>query len=229
MKTITKTITARSYQETIESITLSSRAKDKARQWMIESATDEGWNEFTLDEWKTALSQIGFENAEIAFNGFWSQGDGASFTADCDASKLIEFLKSTAAPTEYVGMDGNYIPYVLHQLGWKSSQSENFSALKDYVGSAKVMRSSSRYFHENTCSFEIELFVDGFESNEANAMGELCDKFESACESLRKELSKAIYKALERDYNYLTEDEHLIELAEANDYLFDENGNPVGE
>ncbi len=61
---------------------LSDEAKEVAREWYREHMNDYEWWDHIYDEWKEELNDMGFYNVEIAFSGFWSQGDGASFTAD---------------------------------------------------------------------------------------------------------------------------------------------------
>ena len=51
--------------------------------------TDFYWSDMELDYWKDKLNSMGFEDADISFSGFWSQGDGASFTARCDHQKIL--------------------------------------------------------------------------------------------------------------------------------------------
>ena len=59
---------------------LSDEAKKAARAWFLEGDTDDFWSEPVLDAWKTELEDMGFYEPEIAYSGFGSQGDGASFT-----------------------------------------------------------------------------------------------------------------------------------------------------
>ena len=42
------------------------------------------WHSYVIEEWTDKLKEQGFKDAVIRFSGFWSQGDGASFTADFD-------------------------------------------------------------------------------------------------------------------------------------------------
>lgn len=60
---------------------LSSRAKDHARS-EYNGVLDNHWSEIILDEWKAELEDMGFGRVDINFTGFYSQGDGASFTAE---------------------------------------------------------------------------------------------------------------------------------------------------
>jgi len=81
-KTITKEVTLYTFKELVdlEKVGTLKRACERARAWLQEGQTDHDWWDHTYDTWKSALAQIGFDNADISFSGFWSQGDGASFT-----------------------------------------------------------------------------------------------------------------------------------------------------
>lgn len=62
---------------------LSDAAKRTAREsWVADiTANDNDYANSVVSEWKWLLAQKGFDDVEINWSGFWSQGDGASFTA----------------------------------------------------------------------------------------------------------------------------------------------------
>jgi len=62
-------------------------AIDKMRDINMES---DDWYDGILEGLKEQLTEVGFNDAEIQFTGFWSQGDGLSFDAKIDASKFAE-------------------------------------------------------------------------------------------------------------------------------------------
>jgi hypothetical protein len=66
---------------------LNDEAKEQAREWYREGGLDYDWWEHIYEEWTAALKEMGFDGIDIAFSGFSSQGDGASFTA-----KRFDFL-----------------------------------------------------------------------------------------------------------------------------------------
>ena len=216
---------------------MTERDVQKARDWLSEGATDHEWWDCLLDDWKQALEQIGFENANIHFSGFSSQGDGTSFTADVDLDKLVHFL-ATDIPAKYFidadDKDNNlWLPYAVHKMGNKTTNPRYKRLLKirDYIDCA-VNRTSSRYSHESTCRF-VGDFRDNGECGPRPdyewiscqpRLRELVEAFFADAESLRVDLCFVIYKALEAEYCYLLSDECLIENAEANEYRFDENG-----
>lgn len=73
---------------------LSPEAKEMAREWWIEgSSSDDYFAEPVIREWKWLLQQKGFTGVDIAYSGFGSQGDGASFTA-----KNVDLLKYLEGP-----------------------------------------------------------------------------------------------------------------------------------
>ena len=95
---------------------LSPEAKERARDWYIESSSnDDYWSEGVVLEWKWLLQQKGFEGVDIAWSGFSSQGDGASFTA-----KSIDFITLFNGPDPLEFPEQNREQYV--------GESEDFNA-----------------------------------------------------------------------------------------------------
>jgi len=231
-----------------EMIDLNQPGVEKAREWMRSAATDgDWWHEYVTDElWAHALHQIGFENAKIAFSGFWCQGDGASFTADVNTTVLLQFLGSEIEGKDCIDADSDgkedFRPYIVHKTGgvafdyrykWLADIAEEHIA-------ASCKRSSSQYSHKNTCTFEAE-----FNDEHSKVSGKWIDsdppgnghwksgvphvealflEFVKDAEQLRLDLCDAIYKDLEAEYEYRTSDEAIREDSEANEYLFDESG-----
>lgn len=75
---------------------LNDEAKQRAREWWVNGEDESGdtyYAEPVIAEWKWLLDQKGFKEVEINWSGFWSQGDGASFTA-----KSIDFKKYFSFP-----------------------------------------------------------------------------------------------------------------------------------
>lgn len=79
---------------------LADDAKETARDWYREGGFDYEWWDSIEDEWKVEIEEMGFQNVDIAFSGFSSQGDGASFTGNrFDLKKWTEWFFSNK-PTE---------------------------------------------------------------------------------------------------------------------------------
>lgn len=209
---------------------------DKAKQNLGEINTDYGWDECVVSVWKEAMESIGLMGPEISYTGFWSQGDGASFTTEwVDISKLIEFLGSDIPKINKIDFDGDKEDFK-SWLCYKANgyqYNPNFKKLlllQDDIN-LKILRDSHHYSHENTCSVDKEVIFrrenfKGYWEKDCPRLKKLIDDFFDAVEQLRLDFSRAIYKDLEEHYNFLQEDtDSLKELAEANDYEFDSFGN----
>ena len=182
---------------------LSDKAKakvlDKFRYTNVEAFE---WYDLAYEEWKESLREkMGIDKAEIRFSGFYSQGDGASFTGQIDEEWIKKFVRERKDrfPTLAADFDSD--------------------DPKVEIAEAQVTRGSGHYVHERTCRVSLDLRVPvGFPADET-------DRLESDLEEIRLDLSREIYRDLEREHDYLTGDEAIIETIEANEYEFDEAGN----
>lgn len=99
---------------------LSEESQKKALDNLRDINVDyEGWHDWLIDDFKTDLESKGYSNIEVFYSGFWSQGDGASFTANVDIEKWIQMqkgdyknllrdLKNGACPNIVIKKQGNY-------------------------------------------------------------------------------------------------------------------------
>lgn len=69
---------------------LTDEQKEKAIENLRDINVDYDWWEFTCEDEAERLASIGYDDVQIFFSGFSSQGDGASFTATGDVEKLVE-------------------------------------------------------------------------------------------------------------------------------------------
>lgn len=187
------------------------------------------WWKWTIEAWKERLALMGFDDATIRFSGFWSQGDGASFTAYCDTQKILDSM---------LMCDGNILDK--YGVGWKQWRLW-FELAENGIFKFDIARIGHNYVHENsvqgvihddfgglndrmwyprnpekpyefTCKFEQKANLD--------YLGEMFDCYV-------KEISKKIYSDLEEEYEYLTSDACIKEYLDNNDYFFDKWGNDV--
>lgn len=195
-----KTITIFEYSELTPAV--QKRVLDKMRDWQV----DYDWYENELDYWKEKLDQIGFENAIIAFSGFCSQGDGASFTADVNIEKLLSSMIYRA--TKYKNARIFELVSLLHD-----KNAINIHLAKNHWG--------THYSHERTISLNVDI---DYPYESGSFWPKIVEQFENALDDFRIDLCSAIYTSLENEYNYLTSDEYIIETINANEYDFLENG-----
>ena len=160
----------------------------------------EGWYEDIIENFCENVEKIGFNVTidDVQFSGFWSQGDGASFTGSID---ILKYLKETKQLTAYR-------PLV---------KAINEGNVENIVG---ITRGSCLYSHENTCSVDtIEVY--GYISPKVE---DLRIDLEYELEEKRKDLSIELYRDLKKTYNYLCSEEVIVETLVANEYEFDESG-----
>jgi hypothetical protein len=176
---------------------LSEEVKEKALDNLRDINVDfDDWHDFMLEEFEVELTALGYIDPEIGYRGFYSQGDGAHFTASVDVEKWIKS----------------------HHMGREFPALLRYAKKGGYI-SAGIVRSSSFYDHEYTISAEIELDSDASEKAELESQ-----RFENAILEDAREQSRKIYRRLEKEYEYLTSDEAVKETIEANEYTFTKSG-----
>jgi hypothetical protein len=245
--TDSKTVTAYSFRELVaagDDLTspVTSAAVDKARQRLIERSTDHDWHEYTLDAWTKLLESVGFTGPKINYSGFWSQGDGASFTSGIDSETLIRFLSDPPPASQSWGGESQreLQAVVVNKTGavYSDKRFARLLWIADHYDAA-VKRTDSRYHHEHTCriegGFDLPDVCSGHRTQSGSTiwvpkhhrLSKLVSNFDAAVAELRTDLCHAIYKDLEDEYDYITGDEALADGADANDEYFDLYGNLV--
>lgn len=175
---------------------------EKVQQKVLEKLWDinlyEDWHEFTLEHFKEKLEEIGFEDAKIHYSGFCSQGDGASFDAHVNLEKIINYIGDKRFNKLLHLVKESYIDVSIV----KTSYANHYSHKK------------TRYIEVNT-DFNTENYL---------RVNKLCDLLCDYIEDLRIRLCEEIYETLEKEYDYLTSKEQIIECINANEYEFLESG-----
>lgn len=245
MKQITTTVrTLPEMKSAVESGEISHAAYERAFEWCAQVNTDHDWWNCTVDTYKQALAEIGFNDADITFSGFYSQGDGASFTGSPDAATLIRLFGNPPAPSTVIcAEDGKetFAAWLANKVG--GIRKTDFSALLPLADEGEawvtLSRNSHRYSHSSTVTVE----ADCNPPEQGDEMRDLADAakhggeidyraeigyFENAVKELYLDLCAAIYRDLRDEYEYLMGEEAVMECAEANEYHFDEGGRVRG-
>lgn len=162
-------------------------------------AMDYAWWDFTYDCFKEDCKAVGIHVEDIEFTGFWSQGDGASFTGHAqDWELLLAHLKKPELIAQAKRND------------WDFNVRRN---------------SGSRYSHSNTMLGEISTNVEQNPYDEEDdplrydawhAANSFLDEYEM--QELEQELidffrglADKLYDDLEEEHDYLTSDEVTVE------------------
>ena len=177
---------------------LSDDAKQNVKQWLDNF---EFGAENVLEDFKSITDILGFYDVTPRYSGFWSQGDGASFTG------RYKYAKGAAKRIrEYAGQDAE-----LHSI---ADQLQTLQARYFYKLHARIYERSSHYAHENTV--DSELTIDG--------EGWLPDTVQKEFIAIARRLMVWLYRTLEREYDYCNSDDAVQETCETNGYEFDAKG-----
>jgi len=125
---------------------------------------------------------------EITWSGFWSQGDGASFTCDFDTEVLLPILK-------------------------KELNEDQVALLEEIdaeVDCASI-RTGYQYSHENTVRGKVSIYYGDAYYDRMVQINEIHDILENKLTEIIREESRNLYKRLEDFYDQEMEDERMIE------------------
>lgn len=206
----TRTITLYKFEE------LSSKAKEKAREWYREGLDfDPEFEPYTT---AAKLLGIGFSQraipthsggaryeSDIKYSGFYSQGDGASFTGAYEYAKGSLTAITKEFPTETT----------LHRI---ARDLVDLQRKHGYRLTANITQ-EGRYVHARTMGCEITApawLVDG--------SAEAYNAAQEPLLRLFRDFADWIYKGLEEEYEYQRSDEAVDDNMIANDYTFTVSG-----
>lgn len=194
------------------------------------------WWDSVYETAKEDGKERGFEIDDIRFSGFWSQGDGASWTGRVRAVPYLDWKLATLDPN-----DPRFGPWtVLREIA-----DNNF-----LIRSIEISRGGGMHVHENTmktdddssyyASYDPDDYVEDHALErgvmaganvktlmEAIDFGDAIDRLIEEALDDAKSYAQDIYKMLEREYEWLVSREHFAEVAEINGWRFDEDGEIV--
>lgn len=185
---------------------------------------DYEWWDHIYDAAKEDGEALGFSIHDINFSGFYSQGDGASWTGYVDMVRWLERNKQDDARAHVLIalMEENWVERKVEitRVGYQYAHSNTMRM--EYWGRV----GPTFYDQDNTLErgiFEGISVANLLESIPEGAFQDLADE---ALESARS-YADEIYKRLEKEWDWLCSEEQIAETCEANEYLFDEQGNMV--
>ena len=207
---------------------LSLRAKQRA--WEKHHAAFEPHDDWYDSVYAIAIEEgkaKGFDIDEIQFSGFWSQGDGACWEGYINLKK---WAKNTASDPN----DPKLLMYMeMAEDGWATEE-------------VKIMRDRISYHHEGTMKLVTELSCYARDNEDLMASGlfegkpvlslwealgryheDYLDSLEKDILESAKDYAREIYRMLEAEYEYLTSDEYISEMCDANEWFFNKEGEMV--
>jgi hypothetical protein len=200
---------------------LKEAGRDKARNWYRETAFEDDWYDCIYEDFETICGILGIHlktrpvrlygggtraRACIYFSGFWSQGDGACFSAQYAYEKDAPRRIRAHAPQDSE----------LHAIAdaLQAAQRRNFYQLRADITHRGF------YYHEYCMAISVER-----DSPATQAMSVGAE--DAVIEALRG-LARWLYRQLEREYAYQTSDAVIDEAIIANEYTFTESGRRFG-
>lgn len=195
------TVTLYTYDE------LSERAKERARQWWIEALGSDEWYDSTYEDAKEVLGFLGFENVEIGFSGFSSQGDGAHFTGRWRAANVDADGLKAHAPVDAE----------LHRFAAAFAE-----IAKQYPEAFFMVSHSGHYQHEYCTDFDFEL--EWPDAEDAPIADEVRREVEKRLTDTSRAAMRWVYRQLEGDYEGQTSEEAIADAMEVNGYEFTADG-----
>lgn len=159
------------------------------------------WYADTIAEFvkEMEVKGIDIDTKNVHFSGFWRQGDGASFTCDLSPKYINEWIISNK--------DEFPILY------------KNYTDWNEIDGKVEKNGYGNHYYHEKTVNVNLSCYDDIGEDAEKEI-----EKLENLIETVLRGYMVSLYNTLEKEYEYLTSDESVIETLKANEYEFDIDG-----
>ena len=159
---------------------------------------DDFYDDCILEDYETIIEDLGYNGVKIYYSGFWSQGDGACFVCESvDLNKIIERMEISI------------------RLG-----------LKDYIvdNLGISIKHNSRYYHYRSVKINYDFdnrFIGDLTEEYCN---EIVEKIIDFIDEDIFTYSDKVYRRLEDEWDYQKSDEYILEMIDANDYEFTEDG-----
>ena len=230
---------------------LPEKLKSEAIEKHRDDHVDPDWYSPITEGFKEDMDAIGVETDDVSFTGFYSQGDGASFTGKVsDTDKFFELATVTIGGENYPIGDAPSLPVRISEIkGLKEGIGEindPFDAGFYYIN---FNRNSHRYVHENTCETDVDIawaedmlsedswffYISRF--GEADGVGlnfntqVFFEALSEVIEGWRVSACKKLYRDLDKYWDDLNSDESIQDYIESNDIRFecevDEDGTPA--
>jgi hypothetical protein len=185
------------------------RYKQEYERWSY-GAADYEWWDYVYENFKEDAAQVGISVNDIRFCGFWSQGDGAGFTAIVN---IGEWMRAHKYDVEWPAL---YMAY-----------ENSFSRANIDLASRGYSQSVDARLSYAT---EPEGMFTGLDRDTWNEMIDEQERdfdIEGKLKDYAEDMSHKLYRDLEAEYTHLTSEESYIEFCLANDEYFEETTDEI--
>ena len=203
----------------------------KARERFLSTYSADYFADCTLEYYKEDpdIKAKGFDIDEIFYTGFSCQGDGASWKGRVGLAQYIRHHWTDDA----TAVKREVMLALLGNDDMSGYINVNTRGHYSHSNTMYVQYSLEVYFNSTTtiddpCLKDTLFFGASSQDILAAIGGEaFLEEVEEEVLSAAKELADEIYKALEEEYDYQHSEECVSELAEANGWKFDNEGNLI--
>jgi len=193
-------------QKTITLYSFNELSKEVQAKLIKDYRNDESFLDFDfaerheLREIENEAEVMGIQDFDFRYSGFWSQGDGASFTGTLTKELVVEILERESSST------------FLHSAkDWAKLYGNNIEV--------NIVRHSSMYVHENTVSCEFE-----YDTDELEISREDYERITGYLNNWKNNLCYKFYKQLRESYEDLISDENIADRLSELEEAFLSNG-----
>ena len=197
----------------------------------------DGWYEDVIENFESKLKNLGLEDIESRFSGFWSQGDGASFTAKVrDVEKfLMDGIKLKP---------GKWFDYHYPKEKEEDEIDDLISGFEELGINSKIIplvpddfwisikRNFSHYVHENTINadLDVEEPLEGrdLDASQQREFKTWLESLENSITEWARKKSRELYSELENEYKFINSDEAIQEWIDSMGYEFTRDGEKIG-
>jgi hypothetical protein len=168
------------------------------------------WWDCTYDDFKARMADKHIGADDIRFSGFWSQGDGASFTGYILDNKAFfeahDLSKEYPWITKLMGMGGDF---TLKIERTSHHYAHEYTIGVDLIFTTMFSQMIEYHQRDDLRSVIAERWDQHLDEEYASLTGVVAEIIRGYCREL--------YKQLEEEYNYLTSDEAVWESIEINE------------
>ena len=209
---VAKTITLYSFEE------LDTQAQDNIISAYVQDLPG-WWSDDVEERIKNEAEALGIKDFDFTWSGFWSQGDGLSFTGRLEFKNWFYILTERLTPEAFFKLCGK-LP---HEIVQKQEQN------RILWGDCHITRDNHMYCHENTVSVSepnSELGWNerrGYPSDNEIMIG-FGEKAQKCLNEWKNELCVRWYSELQNAYESITERNSIISDLSSRDTLFTSSG-----
>ena len=180
------------------------------------------WSDDVEERIRNEAEALGIQDFDFSWSGFWSQGDGLSFTGQLDFKSWLFILTERLSPEQFLRFCGK-TPQEIVQL-----QEDN----RIEWGECLIERVNHQYCHEKTVQVsEPDSNLGWDERRGYPSDHEIMEHFgrnvQKQLEEWKNELCNRWYSALQNAYESITERDNIVEDISCKELLFTSSGTIV--